>query len=410
MTKINIFSPFVLFTLVFTLYIYAPYLYYMVYPSPFLLHQDEISKFFPFITILLIQIIIFILNKKKYKPKDKFFFYFKRELVFIVVNILLAIVSYKIFWIFNNAFGFFSIDDIAHNIMKYRLTVERDVGFLVMIKKLINITIFTISIVSIYSLKYSNLRYRKTIIFLLLINTFLLMYFSFLSGSRFEFLYVLLIIFYSLYGEDRGKQGISILYFLLIIGIFLTIFSLYSLFRQSVDISSSDRDIFFELIRRFDAIYPNFYLFLDSNLSHNLQYGASYFYLIVSFVPRFFIPDKPLNTQSFFNDHLKYNDAGLDFGVFSELWWNFGYASFIFITIYFVLLYIFFRNIYHHFIANDLLYVPMYLFLIINLTYFIASPINSTNVLFLIVYSIIIFFLSKFFAKFFMIRSFKGDF
>ena len=179
------------------------------------------------------------------------------------------------------------------------------------------------------------------IIFLLCLIESFVIYLS--LGSRGRFLLAILGLIY-IYSTFRRVSFFKI-GFLFTIGIFFSFF--YKIYRENpdklIEILFNVRNISSFLLLLIERSGFHYLIVADKIISnvpyqYEFQYGLTYIYSILNFIPRFIWPNKPSGASyTFFSKYWYYGNYNLpgypSVDCFAESYWNFGYFGIIVITI-----------------------------------------------------------------------------
>ncbi len=382
------------------LYTIVPFTYYIFEPKWLPSNYQLLSLYslLPLFSYILVMLIILMTHtSKSIVITDKIQ---NVKLVrFLIISFGIFFIAYNLFWYYNNSHGYYSHAQILSNIMKYRINVDRGAGLFFFVKIVASL-LFILPAVMLQFLIAWNMRISNVnkIWFIVWIIFFIPpIYYAIFSGARFYFISVVIASLLGVisFNKAKGKKGIrlsSIVIYILGSGIFV---SLYSFIRQSREIPQSYELLIYEFVRRFDAIYPNFYyLFNSSDLGW--RYGITYVYSILNVVPRSLFPEKPLTLQGELNDKLRlWSDSGMDFGAFGELWINFGPFALIFCVLFYYFLYKVLVFFYKKKEKLSISWYVLYYYVSSNFLFFVSSPINSTNMIIFVFSSFVVFFLAR---------------
>ncbi|QLQ65043.1 MULTISPECIES: O-antigen polymerase [Providencia] len=398
--RFNIFKPKTLLSIGIIIYIFLPFFFHLLYEDNQFQYSFSISDFYVYFPILCYSFALVLIRLNFKLPKIKIKERAANNNILLYLTLPTLFFCYLLFWKINETFGYYNESQILENIINYRIIVERDSALIIMTRNFITTLLIFISTTSWYCYSTSK---KKIFRVYIILSLSLFLYISILSGRRIDLVNLILLssYFLSFNALFNGKKlGLRLDIAAIFSIIFISLVSWYSYFRQSKEVSSSIGDLIYEFVRRFDGVYPNFYYLYNSPLAYDWFYGVTYIRSFLNILPRNLFPWKHENLQMYFNDHLRlWDNSGMDFGNFGEVWVNFGPFSLIMLPIIIYTFKYFLESIYQGVVKKNYVSICIYSYIIYSILYFFSSPIDSTNFMFIIINLFITYILAKLFSS-----------
>lgn len=386
------------------LYIEVFFTSFLIYISLKSFSNNEFTLFlfsiFTVFYILIRQILLLTNNYINFAILNPYIDNFNEEALLYVF--LYVSINYFLFFIFYKIF----IKKIYLHVKRYnkRRNLSKVIVFFFILGLFIFIGPFIGLVYIVYLFVYNYFINHKKKILILFSLLFILYFFSFTDDRR-NWLFLILSILFMIFVKIKNKNIIKIILSgftaLVVLSYILVAFRTDGLFNYNAvfDRLTNNSNVLmaiFEIESDFPIVSDDVVLLFDGlevKNTINFTYGINFFKPLYSFIPRDIWDDKPISISRLFakkfNSDFYVQGGSEPLTIYGELFWNFGYFSFIFFIVFAYIAATLDKHVKHAILHNNESELALYITLIALSFVLLRGPIDNFWLMYAIMFALI---------------------